>query len=428
MPWYGVCQASGWGLVALVNVSFALSGDANLRLGFIVLSLWGGALGLLLSHQWRRALKRRAVFDEGRPLPLPFLVGGVVALALAQVSLVAMGFYIWRQSSVQNGWGWLPPALAFWLFMYAAWTVFYGAVMAARRAKRFEIETLQLQLQVKDAELRALQAQINPHFFFNSLNSIRALMYQDVTSAANVVDRLADLMRYTLQMGRAETVTLARELEAVNSYLAIEKVRFDERMQVVLQIEPGLGLVAVPPLALQTLVENAVKYGVEKSRGPCEIRISARATSPVAGLAAGTLVLEVAQPGSLVSTVTGAATDSAQRLAAPQASAPSTQSGLANTRQRLQLLWGTAASLQLREQDGWVHATLIVPRLPHSPNLRGGVPAAGAAFALHALSELANNAASPEITGLLANRAEAHMEQAPEAIKSRATQESSCAP
>ena len=324
VPWYGVCQASGWGLVALVNVSFALSGDANLRLGFIALSLWGGALGLLLSHQWRRALKRRAVFDEGRPLPLPFLVGGVVALALVQVSLVAMGFYIWRQSSVQNGWGWLPPALAFWLFMYAAWTVFYGAVMAARRAKRFEIETLQLQLQVKDAELRALQAQINPHFFFNALNTLYGTIARENGKARRLVLRLSDLFRYSFAPDRG-FIALEEEMRIVRAYLEIEELRLGPRLSVEIDVEEGALGVRVPVLSIQPLVENAVKHGVAARSGPGFVRLRAVRRE-------GRLEVEIANSGEF-----GAAGEAGH----------GTGVGLGNVKRRLALCYGERGELKI---------------------------------------------------------------------------------
>jgi LytS/YehU family sensor histidine kinase len=181
-----------------------------------------------------------------------------------------------------------------------------------------------------------LQAQVNPHFFFNSLNSIRALMYQDVPTAAQVVDRMAEMMRYNLQMGQMETVALERELGAVRSYLAVEKVRFEERMVVVEQIDRSLDGMAVPALAIQTLVENAVKYGVEKRAQGCEIRISAQREGDHVCIA-------VANQGVL------------------QSAGSSTQIGLDNTAKRLDLLFDGQASLTVAQDGGWVTAKIRLP-------------------------------------------------------------------
>ena len=335
-PWYWLCQVVGWGAVTLLNISFSVASAPEVRNPLILIWLWGGLMGLVLSHGWRRYLHAHRVFVHGNPLPYGRLLVGILLLAAAQVGVVFCGFLVWPHYPRPDNLAWLPSAAGFWLFMFACWTVFYGAAMAARHAKRAEIEKLQLQIQVKDAELRALQAQVNPHFFFNSLNSIRALMYQDVPAAAQVVDRLAEMMRYNLQMGQVETVTLERELGAVRSYLAVEKVRFEERMVVVEQIDTSLNGIAVPALAIQTLVENAVKYGVEMRAQGCEIRISAQREG-------NHVCIAVANQGVLQSAGSG------------------TQIGLENTSKRLALLFDGKASLQVAQDQGWVVASIHLP-------------------------------------------------------------------
>ena len=167
-------------------------------------------------------------------------------------------------------------------------------------------------MNIKDAELRALQAQINPHFFFNSLNTIRALVYQDPDAAAGAIGKLAGMMRHSLQAGQSETVRLADEMRAVEAYLSMEKLRFEDRMQVDIQIEKGLEEMALPPMMLQTLVENAVKHGVERSMVLCKIKIDATRHDE-------SVVLRVANQGQLKLTST------------------STQIGLSNTSKRLAL-------------------------------------------------------------------------------------------
>jgi LytS/YehU family sensor histidine kinase len=112
---------------------------------------------------------------------------------------------------------WLPMLFLFWSGVMMAWQVSYMAATALRRANRFESEALRLDVLAKEAELRALQAQVNPHFFFNSLNSVRALIFENQQAAAQMVDQLATLMRYTLASSYADTVPLKEELEAVQS-------------------------------------------------------------------------------------------------------------------------------------------------------------------------------------------------------------------
>jgi LytS/YehU family sensor histidine kinase len=224
-----------------------------------------------------------------------------------------------------------------WWSIYLVWHIFYMAVLSLRRANSAEAEALRLEVAAKDAELRALQAQVNPHFFFNSMNSVRALIYEDQNAAAQMIDQLASVMRYALQSGYHDTVPLSAEIEAVQAYLAIEKIRFEERMRVSVEIGVGLELVRIPPMALQTLVENAVKYGVETSATGSEIRIVAQRMDD------GAVHIEIANLGAIV----------------PFAN--STKVGLVNTRKRLALALGANAQLDLSENSGWVRATLTLP-------------------------------------------------------------------
>ncbi|MDN2698056.1 histidine kinase [Janthinobacterium sp. SUN073] len=221
--------------------------------------------------------------------------------------------------------------------------MFYFTALSLRRAAHLEAETLRLQLHGRDAELRALQAQVNPHFFFNSLNSVRALIFEDREAAAQMIDQLANLMRHALQSSQHATVPLSAELDAVRAYLAIEQIRFEDRLRVSFDIAPGIDRVRVPPMALQTLVENAVKYGVETSADGGDIRIAAQRSSPADG--ATMLRIDVANTGAL------------------REPGNSTCVGLRNARQRLQLACGEHASLELRQQAGWIYATIHVPEL-----------------------------------------------------------------
>jgi len=138
-----------------------------------------------------------------------------------------------------------------------------------------EIRTSQLQIQLTKARLQALKSQLQPHFLFNTLHSISSLMLTDVYAADRMMTRLSDLLRMSLESDATQITTLSRELEFANGYLEIEKVRFDERLRVVLEIAPDTLDAQVPTLLLQPLVENAVKHGIAKRSEGGEIRISA---------------------------------------------------------------------------------------------------------------------------------------------------------
>lgn len=332
--WYWIFQAGGWGLLGLMMAAMGpargYAGDAAWS-RYLLVCVWGSASGILLSDLWHRVVKRRGRAGWG------FILCGVLALGTLNTFVQALGYAVIRPFGPVRSLDWLPGALLSWWAVHLGWNICYLAVLALRRANRLEAEALRLEVSAKDAELRALQAQVNPHFFFNSMNSVRALVFENPDSAARMIDELTSVMRYALQAGQQDTVPLAAEIDAVRAYLAIEQIRFEERLRVQVDVGPGLDDARIPPMSLQTLVENAVKYGVETRVDGSDIRIHARRAGD------GTIHVEIANLGAL------------------QAFATSTRLGLANTRKRLALVLGADASLDLSEGDGWVRATLRLP-------------------------------------------------------------------
>jgi hypothetical protein len=339
---YWLFQLGGWGGMTVFAILSAMNDKGETALRFALAKTMCMVGGLLLSHCWRLFLRRRGWIDRHGAPPLKGILGGLLVLSVLQTGVLVLADLLFRKGALLGD----PEAaslLAFlcllWFALFAVWTLCYSTMLARRRALRFELEKLQLEVSVKDAELRALQAQVNPHFFFNSLNSIRALIYHDPDLAARAVGQLGGMMRHSLRAGQVATVSLADELAAVDAYLGMEKHRFDSRLQLSLDIEPGLDDVQIPPMALQTLVENAVKHGVEPSIGTCELRIAARRIPDQ-----DRVELTVANQGRLVE------------------ASGSTRVGLANTSRRLSLLFGPQASCTLAERDGWVVAQVVLPQ------------------------------------------------------------------
>ena len=180
----------------------------------------------------------------------------------------------------------------FGAMFFSAWLCLYFFYNVFERLNRSEIERFQLMTSVKEAELRALKSQVNPHFIFNSLNSLRALIDEDPARARKAVTQLANLLRYSLQSGQLETVPFEDELGIVNDYLALEQVRHEERLRLRLDIAPEALHLPIPPMLLQTLVENAVKYGISPRPEGGEIAIVARKEG-------GTLRIQVSNPGEI---------------------------------------------------------------------------------------------------------------------------------
>ena len=195
---------------------------------------------------------------------------------------------------------------------------------------RFYEHSLTADRAAAQAELAALRAQVDPHFLFNSLNSIAALIRTRPAEAEEVTQSLADLFRYTLRASKNPAVTLGEELESVRRYLAIERTRFGKRLEIDIEVPASLGGAVVPALILQPLVENAVKHGAARTDGVCRIAIRAERRN-------GDILLLV--------TDTGPGFDSADvEVVMPRGS------GLQNLRDRLRLTHGDRAALRIVDQ------------------------------------------------------------------------------
>ncbi|MFN0185752.1 MAG: sensor histidine kinase [Aquabacterium sp.] len=214
-----------------------------------------------------------------------------------------------------------PPIarIALDLGLYALWATAGAAVGASRRARDRERSALRAEAELARARLAALQLQLNPHFLFNALNGISSLIHTDPHAADNMLADLSQLLRAAIDTAATERIALARELEVLDCYLDIERRRFRHRLHVDKQIEGGALGSLVPTFMLQPLVENAIKHGVERKRGGGKVVLRAQRTGQRLRLA-----IEDDGPG----------------LSSQGTASASTGVGLANTRQRLQQLYG----------------------------------------------------------------------------------------
>jgi two-component system, LytTR family, sensor kinase len=206
---------------------------------------------------------------------------------------------------------------------------------------RLKAELAQAQLQVTEAQLQALKMQLHPHFLFNTLNSISALLYEDADAADQMLARLGDFLRLTLENSGAQEVTLQEELEFLRCYLEIERVRFHDRLTVNMQIEPETLDARVPNLILQPIVENAIRHGIVARIAPGEIAIRARRLGDQ-------LELQVKDNGPGLGRTDGL------RLKEGL--------GLANTRARLEQLYRGAYRFDMSDApEGGLQVTLEIP-------------------------------------------------------------------
>jgi len=158
------------------------------------------------------------------------------------------------------------PIFLVWMSVYVLWH--YIEFTNTEEIKKVRLETM-----IKELELKTIKSQINPHFIFNALNSIRALVDEDPQRARQAITELSNILRSSIQVDKVEITSLEKELDIVKDYLALEYIRFADRLKVVYEVEPKTLSHQIPPMMLQTLVENAIKHGLGKQPGDCTIKI-----------------------------------------------------------------------------------------------------------------------------------------------------------
>jgi hypothetical protein len=218
-----------------------------------------------------------------------------------------------------------------WLLIYLIWHYI-------EKNRRNELDKLKLESEVKELELKTIKNHINPHFIFNSLNSIRALVDENPQRARQAVTELSNLLRSSMQAEKLNTVPLERELAIVKNYLALEHIRFEERLKIYYNIDEETLTLPVPPMMLQTLVENAIKHGISKSLEGGMVIINSQIIS-------SNHIITVKNTGSLSSlnSVNGGF-------------------GLSSTKNRLQLLYGNKANFDLSSMANEVIAQISIPQ------------------------------------------------------------------
>ena len=217
------------------------------------------------------------------------------------------------------------------------------------RRQEQETRARELSLAASRSELKALRAQINPHFLFNALNAIAGLIHKDPARADETLEQLAEIFRYTLRGSESEWAVLSEELDFVRSYLEVERARFGRRLEVVVSAPAEVATARLPTMLVQTLVENAVKHGVAAVRGPARIEVEARTGD-------GALVVEVRDSGPGFPAVEAA---TARHAPAGHRSGY----GLRNVRERLAGHYGDRARLVLHRnaERGLTVAALVLP-------------------------------------------------------------------
>jgi len=280
---YWLSQLCGWGLFALINIFFAYSfdklGSSQERSDFYWRLVIFVTTGFILSHLMRYIIIGFNLLQKRLEQQLIIFVLITLVLAFAASTLenlLLMQFELQNKTerAFKDNFLLLVLSGAFSMFtLFFIWNLIYFMYHFITKSQKQQLDTLKLEALVKELELKTIKAHINPHFIFNSLNGIRALIDEDPNRARNAITELSNILRSSMQTDKLESVSLEKELNIVKDYLALENMRFEDRLRVEYEIDEDTLDQPVPPMMLQTLVENAIKHGISKQITGGKIRI-----------------------------------------------------------------------------------------------------------------------------------------------------------
>jgi len=327
---YWICQSLGWG--GVVGLGWMMNGIQRLSAAgsqptqanyFLPLTC---VAGFLATHFLRMLIKNGRWLEMQRSaLALRYALALVViTLALTFLGLTSFG----ESRNVESRLEAFTITLMVNSSLVGAWMAIYFLVHFHEAFHSARAERALLKEACTQSQLDALRQQINPHFLFNALNTIRAFIPLTSHEAREAVTKLAEILRATLRSGQDPTTPLADEMSVVRDYLRLEKLRFGDQLQIHESLGPGTLRAQIPPLLLLTIVENAIKHGVQLQEKQTTIGISSR-------IADGKIALTVESPGGSLS----------------EANSNSLGIGLRNAQQRLTLIFGKKTSVHLSTSD-----------------------------------------------------------------------------
>jgi len=268
---YWVTQLFGWSLFYVMVLGVNLVSDVVFTTpSFYIYAIEGIAFSILATHLIR------FVIIKYNWLNLPMIaiiwrsfVMTVLAAILFEFTELTSTLFISKDyytginvnSGLSNSFG----SILVNTILFCIWLSFYYAYLFIEKSRNQEIKNLQFTASKNEIELKNLREQINPHFLFNSLNSIKALVEIDKDEAKKAITKLSNLLRKSIQLGKRKLITIKEELEIVESYIDLEKIRFEERIQATITVPQNTYDCLIPPLMIQTLAENAIKHGLSKS-------------------------------------------------------------------------------------------------------------------------------------------------------------------
>lgn len=338
---YWLCQLAGWGAYMMVWTFFYFAIRTKSQPHFFEILITDTITGFLITHTMR-------FFIRGFGLLHINLQKQIIAILL--MSFVFAFINSAGVIAVQSAFDLNPEQVKKFSFLNLVmrqtfgtslflmiWNLIYFTYHYIQKSRQQQLDKIRLESLVKELELKTIKAHINPHFIFNALNSIRALVDENPERARTAITELSNILRSSMQAEKLEMTPLERELNIVKDYLALEFIRFEDRLKIEYDIDEDTLDQPIPPMMLQTLVENAIKHGVSKQVNGGLIKI-------ISDFKDDHHELIVENTGKLNDTVNA------------------NGFGIASTQNRLNLLFGKEASFELKGINGsTVQAKIIMP-------------------------------------------------------------------
>jgi sensor histidine kinase YesM len=358
--WFWVAQVGGWvAYASSLFLTFLPAMEPGRRVAVLINKELRAVVGIVLSLGLLRLYRWIAPEPEvnGRVAAIVLiasLVTGVAGYVAHAAIMVAIGlqpsFAIFLDPTSA------PRSILEFVFAFVVWSAPYFGVLIWRTSQLREREAVEARRLAQEAQLQMLAYQLNPHFLFNALTSIRAMIDEDRGRARQMVTELAAFLRHALVERALQTTTVAAEIDALRGYLAIEQIRFEERLAIETHVDEAAEACAIPAFLIHPLLENAIKHGArDQGDGPLRVRLDATVTGDV-------LRVEVWNTGSLVSRAASDARRGGELgLVDASPNAAGTGIGVRNVRERLARLFPGRHRFELTDERGWVRALVELP-------------------------------------------------------------------
>lgn len=337
---YWLCQIGGWSTYIIVWTFFYLTLRTQEQPNFFEVLMLDAVLGLATTHFMRFITRRLNLLKRSLDMQIisMFITTLVFSFVFGFASIFLENLFDltpdqFKRFTIINQT--LRASYGAFFFLII-WNLIYFTYHYIEKSRQEQLDKIRLQTLVKELELKTIKSHINPHFIFNALNSIRALVDENPERARQAITELSNILRSSMKAEKLETASLEKELGIVKDYLALEHIRFEDRLRVEYEVDEDTLDQPVPPMMLQTLVENAIKHGISKRIEGGVIRI-------ISDFVGDQHELIVQNTGHL----NGATNTDGF--------------GLYSTQNRLMLMYGEKAHFQIKDKNDMVEAKITMP-------------------------------------------------------------------